>query len=68
MITYVSYGLNLSFLPLLTSLYLTTKDQPLSFNDFKTELLSNELFLESQYKSTSLYTNNFVLFSSKQNK
>lgn len=45
--TYVTHGLNPSYLPFMTSLSLATRDQPLSFDDFQTELLSNELLLDT---------------------
>lgn len=65
LITYVTYGLNPIYLPFMTSLSLATRDNPLLFDDFQIELLSNELFLESQFKNTCTETNHFALFASK---
>ncbi|KAF5455060.1 hypothetical protein F2P56_024674 [Juglans regia] len=65
LITYVTHGLNPSYLPFMTSLSLPTRDKPLSFDDFETELLSNELLLDTQFKSVSPETNNFALFAPK---
>ncbi|KAF5458395.1 hypothetical protein F2P56_022426 [Juglans regia] len=53
LITYVTHGLNPSYLPFMISLSLATRDHPLSFDDFQTELQSKEFLLETQYESVS---------------
>jgi hypothetical protein len=65
LISFVISGLNPSLNSFITTFALASRDNPRSFSDFQTELLSHERLLNQQQAITSDATN-FALFMQKQ--
>jgi hypothetical protein len=55
-------GLNPTFNSFVTSISIATKDNPLSFLEFRDELLNHEMLLNQQQQAANTETQNFALF------
>ena len=65
LISYINSGLNPVFHPFFTSYSFAIKDKPLTFDEFKTELLSYEMLVNSSQTSTDTNVEGFALYSQK---
>jgi hypothetical protein len=66
LISYAVDGPSSSYHPFITTLSFVTKDSPISFDDFHTELQNYEQLLEASQKSIQLEVGQVALFTSKQ--
>lgn len=62
LIFFVISGLNSTFNTFVTTISVTTRDNPLSFQDFQDELLNHEMLLNQQQQAMSTNASNFALF------
>ncbi|KAB5516654.1 hypothetical protein DKX38_027302 [Salix brachista] len=63
LISYIIGGLNNEYTSFITSFSFATRDHPLSFYDFQSELLSYETLLENQVKAVPPEAGQFALFN-----
>jgi hypothetical protein len=66
LISYVVGGLNSSYHPFITTLSFATRDTPISFDSFQTELLNHEQLLDASQKSIQPEGGQFAFFTQKQ--
>jgi hypothetical protein len=64
LISFIISGLNSNYTAFVTFMSFSTRNSDISFDDFETELLSHELFLESQHHSVPP-PNTFAMHSNK---
>jgi hypothetical protein len=65
LISLILSGLNPSFNVFITTFNLTTREAPLSYADFESELLNHEALLANQTSNTPTDTTTFALYSHK---
>ena len=56
-----------TFNAFITTFNFATQEAPLSYKDFKAELLNHEILFANQATTTSSNTNGFLLYSNKTN-
>lgn len=63
LISYVVSGVNNAYHPFITALNLTTRESPISFDDFQAELLNYEQLLDKQTKAVQHEGGQFAFFA-----